>query len=375
MTNFINVFGSKTGNEEITNVTDSLAKQWLGMGPKVAQFETNFKSHRNLNHFFMLDSGSNALYMAVTLLNLPPKSEIIVPTFTWVSCAQAVLLAGHTPIFADVNLATMNITADTIKPHLSKKTGAIMVVHYAGLPVDMVPIQKLGYPIIEDAAHATTASHKGTTCGSIADIGIFSFDAVKNLAVGEGGGITMHNAKMAERAKKLRYCGIEKSGFEASTHGKQRWWEYTITEPFIKMNPSDIAGAIGIEQLKKLDTLQERRQEIWDIYQTEFANIDWLKTPADAPAADVHGLFTYAIRTTKGNNSKSRDNLAHHLFSKNIYTTLRYHPLHLNDLYNQTNVNLPNAQTLNEDCLSIPLHPNLSDDDLTKIITEIKNFS
>jgi aminotransferase len=364
----INVFGSKVGADEIEQVTESINNQWMGIGPKVKVFEEQFQERLKLNNFLMLDSGSNALYLACTILDLPKGSEIIVPTFTWVSCAQAVLLAGHKPVLCDVDINTMNVTAETIKPHISKNTGAIMVVHYAGLPVDMDPIKELGFPIIEDAAHATDSYYKGKACGSIADVGIYSFDAVKNLAIGEGGGITTNSQKKFDHAKILRYCGIGKSGFEASTQGKRRWWEYNIISQFIKMNPSDIHAGIGVAQLKKLDEMQAYRKKIWETYQDEFKETSWIKTPENEQDGDRHSYFTYAIRVP------DRDDLAHYLFDKGIYTTLRYHPLHMNDLYKQNHVSLPNAEQLNEDALSIPLHPNLSADDIGYIVETIKSF-
>jgi aminotransferase len=364
----INVFGSKVGAEEIAQITESINNQWMGIGPKVNEFEEKFKNRLHLKNFALLDSGSNALYLACTVLDLPKGSEIIVPTFTWVSCAQAVLLAGHKPVLCDVDINTMNITAETIKPHLTKKTAAIMVVHYAGLPVDMDPILNLGIPIIEDAAHAVDSFHKGKACGSIGTVGIYSFDAVKNLAVGEGGGITSQYQEIFDHAKILRYCGIGKSGFEASKHGKKRWWEYNIISQFIKMNPSDISAGIGLAQLAKLDEMQNCRKKIWDIYQTEFKGYDWIKTPEEANPGDKHSYFTYAIRVPK------RDDLAHFLFDNGIYSTLRYHPLHLNKLYEQLETKLPNAEQLNEDALSIPLHPNLKMSEVEYIVEKIKSF-
>jgi len=366
----ISVFGSKVGQEEIKEVSESINKQWMGMGPKVKKFEETYKKRTSLENFIMVDSGSNALYLAIELLDLPKGSEIIVPSFTWVSCAQAVLLAGHKPIFADVDLNTMNITAQTAKNQITDNTAAIMVVHYAGLPVEMDEMMALGLPIIEDAAHAVDSYYKGKICGGIADVGIYSFDAVKNLAVGEGGGVASQSKELIERATRLRYCGIGKSGFEASTGGKKRWWEYAITEAHIKMNPSDIAGAIGVAQLAKLDYLQSYRKEIWDRYQKAFKDIDWLELPVEAKDGDKHSYFTYAIRVTNG----KRDELAHYLLEKKIYTTLRYHPLHLNELYGQMDKRLPNSERLNDEALSIPLHPSMSEEDILKVIEEIKNF-
>lgn len=367
----ISVFGSMIGKEEIEKVSTCLSSQWLGFGKDVELFEKKFSEHFNICNFAMVDSGSNALYMAITLLALPPQSEIILPSFTWVSCAQAVLLCNHIPVFCDVDLRTMNVRREDIEPLITKKTGAIMVVHYGGLAVDLDPILDLGYPVIEDAAHAVCSTYKKQICGSIADIGIYSFDAIKNLTTGEGGGITAKNPEMIERAKILRYCGIGKSGFDAAVSnagGKSRWWEYNIQEPFIKMLPTNIAANIGLAQLEKLDSLQNRRKQIWDIYQKEFNNLEFLSKPVEPPLEDSHSYFTYCIRVPK------RDELAHYLLEAGIYTTLRYHPLHLNALYKQLTTRLPNSETLNDDALSIPIHPRLTDAELEYIINKIKAF-
>lgn len=367
----ISVFGSKVGQDEIKNVVDCMQSQWMGFGGNVAKFEEQYCAKFGLANFAMVDSGSNALFMAVCLLDLPKGSEIIVPSYTWVSCAQAVLLAGHVPVFCDVDIKTMNVRKSDIEAQITEKTGAVMIVDYAGLPVDIDSIAELGLPIIEDAAHAVYSKHKGAACGVHADVAIYSFDAVKNLTVGEGGGITAKDKELITRAKMLRYCGIGKSGFDAAVSGagvKSRWWEYNIQEPFIKMLPTNIAAAIGLAQLDNIDELQATRKQIWDTYQNEFGNVDWITTPVEAAPSDRHSYFTYCIRAPK------RDELAHYLLENEIYTTLRYHPLHMNPLYRQMDKRLPNSEQLNEDALSIPLHPRLTEGDVAKVIDTIKAF-
>jgi dTDP-4-amino-4,6-dideoxygalactose transaminase len=366
----ISVFGSKVGEEEIANVSAVLNSQWLGFGGKVSEFEEKFSARLGLQNFAMVDSGSNALYMAVTLLDLPPGSDVIVPTFTWVSCAQAVILAGHRPVFCDVELDTLNVSRRTVEAALTENTKAIMIVHFAGKPADMDPIMELGLPVIEDAAHAVDSYYYGKPCGGIADVGIYSFDAVKNLTTGEGGGIATKDKELIERAKILRYCGIGKSGFEAAAsgvNGKNRWWEYNIKEPFIKMLPTNIGAAIGLAQLEKIDDLQAYRKKIWDIYQSEFSDVSWIVRPPEAEEHEQHSYFTYVIRVPR------RDELAKHLFDAGIYTTLRYHPLHMNPLYDSA-ASLENSEVLNEDSLSIPLHPNLTMDQVSLIVDTIKKF-
>jgi dTDP-4-amino-4,6-dideoxygalactose transaminase len=363
----ISVFGSFIGEEEIEAVASCMRSQWLGFGKCVEEFEKGFMDKFGLKNFIMVDSGSNALFMAVKILDLEPGSEIILPSFTWVSCAHAVVMAGHRPVFCDVSIDSMNVRASDIEEKITNRTGAIMVVHYAGLSVDMDPILKLGFPVIEDSAHAVNSTYKGSPCGTIGDVGIYSFDAVKNLTAGEGGGLTAREQNRIDRARILRYCGIGKSGFESATAGDEVWWKHPIKEPFIKMLPTNIAGAIGCVQLQRFKYLQARRKQIWDIYQKEFSNI--LITPQNPKPEDRHSYFTYCVRVLK-----HRDNLAKHLLNEGIYTTLRYEPLHHSDLYGQSDVKLPNTEQLSREALNIPIHPRMSDADVDKVLLRIKDY-
>ncbi len=365
----ISVFGSKVGKEELEEVRTSIENQWIGIGPKTKLFEKEFAKRLNLNNMVMLDSGSNSIYLAIKLLNLPPGSEVILPAFTWISCATAVVLNNCKPVFVDVDLDTQNITAETIEPAITLETKAIMIVHYAGKPVEMDRIMGLGFPVIEDAAHAVDSKIGDKYCGSIGEVGVYSFDGVKNLAIGEAGGVTSRKNNLIEKALALRYCGIEKSGFEASA-SKKKWWEYKVVDFFPKLIPDDISASIGLAQLRKLDKLQKYRKYIWDIYQDEFARLSWLNIPKDADDNEKHSYFTYFISLNNG----ERDGLANYLFENNIYTTLRYQPLHLIPIYESTHLRLKNSEHLNRTGLNIPLHPNLKDSEIEYIVKTIKDF-
>ena len=363
----INVFGSSVGEEEIAELAPSITAGWMGMGKKVAEFEAEFSKHISAP-FVMVDSGSNALYMAVKLLDLPPGSEVIVPSFTWVACAHAVLLAGHRVVFADVDMDTQNITASEIERVSTPQTRAVMVVHYAGKPAMMDEISALGFPVIEDAAHAVDSTLGDRSCGTIGAVGIFSFDSVKNLATPDAGGLSASDPAVVARMKLLRYCGIGKSGFDSiSTH--DRWWEYSIQDVFPKVLPNDVSASIGVAQLRKLKRLQERRREIWETYQSEFSSIEWLRRPVNAASDERHSFFTYFIRVLDGR----RNVLAKMLLDNGIYTTLRYHPLHMNPIY-KSDAKLPNSELLNQQGLNLPLHPGLSDSDVGKIVDAVKRF-
>jgi len=365
----ISVFGSKVGEEEIAEIRTSIENQWIGMGPKTKLFESRFAERLGLKSFVMLNSGSNSLHLALKLLDLPNDSEVVLPSFTWISCASAIIQSGCKPVFCDVDLGTQNVTYKTIEPRITEKTKAIMAVHYGGKPVKMEEIMAFGLPIIEDAAHAVDSKIGNKYCGSIGDIGIYSFDGVKNLAIGEAGGITSGNEEYIEKARKLRYCGIEKSGFEASAT-KNRWWEYNVVDFFMKMIPDDISASIGLAQLGKLDKNQIYRKYIWDLYQEEFSGLSWLDIPENAGREEQHSYFTYLIRL----KNDKRDELAKYLYDKGIYTTLRYQPLHMIPIYNSTDLKLKNSEILNEVGLNIPLHPNMSKSDVEYVIETIKEF-
>ena len=348
----ISVFGSDIGDEEKRLVAECLDSQWIGCGKVVDSFELEFQSAVGLKNFLMVDSGSNALYLAIKLLELPIGSEVILPALTWISCANAITLAGLKPVFADVDLNTMNITAETISRVITKKSRAIMVVHFAGLPVDIEPILEFGLPIIEDAAHAPYSKVNGKACGGIGDIGIYSFDAVKNLAVGEGGGITTKDQSSADRARALRYCGIKKSGFDNVTTGKNvNWWEYELSEPFIKMLPTNISASIGLAQLRRRDELQEKREKFWGLYQVGLQEVSDISLPLEARRSDKHSYFTYVIRTSR------RTELAKYLLGEGVYTTLRYHALNNYKDFGQVGIKLSATQVLSLIHISEPTRP------------------
>jgi dTDP-4-amino-4,6-dideoxygalactose transaminase len=366
----IKVFGSYSGPEEARLVKACLDRQWLGEGPFVAEFERAFSQRNRLPGLVMVDSCSNGLYLACKLLELPPDSEIIVPTFTWVGCAQAVLLAGHRPVFADVEYDTGNVSARLVADAAGPKTAAIMVVHYAGLPVDLVPLKEFGLPIIEDAAHAVDSRYQGGACGGHGLIGVYSFDSMKNLAIGEAGGLTSTSPELLRRARALKNSGVARSGFGQAQRGglrPGRWWEHEVSDVFIKATTTDVAAAIGLAQLGKLCQLQQRRAEIWRIYQETLKDLPWLETPAEARPGDRHSYFTYLVRT------ELRDQLASDLLAKGIYTTLRFSPLHLIPFF-ACRRDLPNAERLAETALNLPLHPGLSMDDLGRIIEALREF-
>uniref|UniRef100_A0A6H1ZD69 Putative DegT/DnrJ/EryC1/StrS aminotransferase family protein n=1 Tax=viral metagenome TaxID=1070528 RepID=A0A6H1ZD69_9ZZZZ len=359
----INVFGCLTGAEELEEIKSSMDAQWMGMGPKVEKFEKLMSGKIGLD-FVAVDNCSNALYMALKILDLPKGSEVIVPAITWISCANAVIVAGLTPIFADCDYDTINVTDETITEVITKRTKAIMIVHYAGLPTEI----NATLPVIADCAHAIDTYNSGYHIAKLSDISVFSFDPIKNIATCELGGITALNPAYTSKARSLRYCGVLKSGYQASSD-KNRWWEYEVGAPFIKMLPNDISASIAIAQFEKLSRLQSKRKAIWDTYQQQFKDLDWCLTPPPIPEYVQHSYFTYYLRILNG----KRDELAKFLLDNGIYTTVRYQPLHLIKSY-QCQQKLPVAELLNEQLINLPLHPSITSEQLVYIVGKVVQF-
>jgi dTDP-4-amino-4,6-dideoxygalactose transaminase len=364
----IGVFGSRAGEEELEALRGSVLDGWMGMGPRVREFEARFAERLGVG-FAMADSGSNALHLAMTALGLPPASDVVVPTFTWVACANAVALAGHTPVFADVELETASLSAETLAAALTERTAAVMVVHYAGRPVDVAAFDAFDLPVVEDAAHAVDSTRGGRACGTIGAAGVFSFDGVKNLATPDGGGVASADEEVLDRIRRLRYCGVGGSGFERSARGG-RWWEHDDVEVFPRAIPNDVSASIAIAQLDRLAQNQARRREIWQTYQEAFAGLEWLALPPEAADGDRHSYFTYLVRVLDGR----RDRLATELLARGIYTTLRYQPLHL-FFPGGASRRLRHAEQLNEQGLNLPLHPRLTDADVERIVEAVRSFS
>jgi aminotransferase len=368
----IGVFGARTGQEELDALAPSVRDGWMGMGARVAAFEEAMTGHLGAE-MVMVDSGSNALHAAVAALDLPPGSEVVVPSFTWVACANAVVLAGHRPVFADVDLATQNVTAAHCEAVIGPRTGAIMVVHYAGKPVDVDAVCALGLPVIEDAAHAVDSTLRGRACGTLGTVGIYSFDAVKNLATPDGGGVVARRPELLDRVRRLRYCGIGRSGFVTAQNGaaRGRWWETPGGEVFPRMLPNDVSASIGLGQLARLPENQARRAAIWAHYQRELGELGWLTAPVEPTADERHSWFTYFVRIA---GDGRRDALAHTLLDAGIYTTLRYHPLHLAGTFGAAQRRLPGCERLAEEGLNLPLHPSLTDGDVDQVVAAVKAF-
>jgi len=365
----IQVFMPDMGEEEMAAVSQVLRSGWLGLGPRTAEFETAFASYIGLPYAVGVNSGTSALDLALRLLGITHNQEVIVPTFTFVSTAHVVAYNLATPIFADVDSDTLNMSLDDVAAKITSRTAAILPVHYGGRAVDIDTLREIAgdIPVIEDCAHACGSSLRGRRAGSLADIGCFSFQAVKNLAMGDGGAVVLNDEAMMNRAKRLRWLGIDKGTWDRTEGDRSYWWEYTVEEIGLKCHMNDIAAAIGLVQLARLDTMNARRASIAKMYTKAFTDVPEIHTPPDDDADSISSWHIYCIKCER------RDDLSVWLQDKGIATGVHYKPIHTYRCYGNRPV-LPTAERVFPRVLSLPMYPGLTDRDVDEVISAIRGF-
>ena len=365
----IQVFKPWYDDEEILAVAEVIKSGWVGLGPKTAQFEKEFAEFSAVKHCVGLNSCTAALDMALKLLDVNHGDEVIVPTMTFVSTAHAVAYNLATPIFADCDEHTLNIDIDDVARKISSRTKAIIVVHYGGRPVDLDRLKRVAgdIPIIEDCAHAAGSRYKGVPVGGIGRIGCFSFHAVKNLAMGEGGAITLNDTALAERAKRLRWLGIDKGTWDRTKLDRSYWWEYNVNEIGLKSHLNDIASAIGLVQLRKLEAANARRREIVALYREGLRGVERVIMPPEDGGDFESAWHLCEIKAQR------RDDLSLYLRDRGINTGVHYKPIHLYRCYGNRTM-LPVSERIFPTLLTLPLYPALSNSEVEMIIDTIRAF-
>jgi perosamine synthetase len=368
----IPIFRPSIGDEEIDAVAEVLRSGWIGLGPKTEEFEKEFAKYIGTKYAVALNSCTSALHLAVAVLNMD-HGEIITTPITFVSTAHAILYNNLTPVFADIQRDTVNINPNDIKKRINKETRSIIPVHYGGHPCDMDEILDLasdhGLYVIEDAAHACGADYKGKKAGSLGDMGCFSFHAVKNLATGDGGMITTNNEEIYQKLLKLRWLGINKGTYQRA--GKGYSWYYEAEYLGFKMHMNDITAAIGLAQLKKLDKMNARRREIVKMYNEAFEGIEWISTPVERDYIKS-SLHNYAIKLVRGD----RNDLISRLADQGISVGVHYMPAYMHPVYKKlgANADCSVADDVWRRLATLPLYPDMTDEDIGSVIESIKMF-
>lgn len=362
------------GQEEIEAVTKVLKSKWLSMGPVTGRFEEEFARYLGVKHAFGVANCTSALHIACQVLGMGHGDEVIVPSLTFVATANTALYTGATPVFADItSLDNFNISPEDILQKITGKTKAITVVHYGGYPCDMDAIMEIArnhnLKVIEDAAHASGAEYKGRKLGTIGDIGCFSFFATKNMTTGEGGMIVTNDNSLADRIRVIRSHGMTTLTWDRY---QGHAYSYDIVELGYNYRINEIASALGLVQLKKLEQNNRKRKGITEEYRKRLKDIHQISIPF----GDCEGKPSYHIFPVLLSKEIPREKLMDALKQAGIQTSIYYPPIHLfsnyRNMFGFEEGMLPRTEFVGKHELTLPLHPLMKPEDVLYIHNVIK---
>ena len=364
------------GEAEIAEVVDTLRSGWVTTGPKAKRFEDDFRAFLGDPdlHCLAVNSATAGLHLALEALGVGPGDEVITTTHTFTATAEVARYLGADVVLVDIDPATLCIAPAAVEAALTPRTKAILPVHYGGRSADMQSLLEIarrsGVRVVEDAAHALPATCGGRMIGSLdSDATVFSFYANKTITTGEGGMVVTRDPELAARVKVMRLHGISRDAFDRFTATVPSWY-YEIVAPGFKYNLTDIAAALGLQQLKKARAFQERRAQIAAAYDAALAGLPLLLPPR-AAASDLHSWHLYPVRLSDAATC-SRDAVIERLFEARIGCSVHYIPLHLQpywrDRYRLSPERFPHSQHAFERLISLPIYPKMSDGDVDRVV-------
>jgi len=359
--------------EDIKAVVEVLKGDWITTGPNVEEFEKELANYVGAEHAIAVNSGTSALDIAVGCLGLGPGSEVITTPFTFVASSNCLLYNNLKPVFADIDPKTFNIDPEKIKEKITPKTKAILYVDYAGQPCRIDEIKEIAaehdLSLIEDAAHALGAEYKGKRVGSFADVTEFSFHPVKHITTGEGGAVTTDNEELAEKMRMLRNHGMDKS--VKDRFGKDAGYVYDIRMLGRNYRITDFQCALGLKQLEKIGGFLKKREAVVEAYNERLPNIEGITIPY--VKEDVkHSWHLYNILLDKNLN---RDKFFKLMRTKGIGVNVLYIPIHKFSLYAKLGYDgegLQNTSDIYSRIINLPLHQELSKEDLDRICSAVE---
>jgi perosamine synthetase len=376
---FLPFYRPSLSEAEIAAVVDTLRSGWLTMGPKTQTFEQEFARFVDSPSAIAVNSATSGLHLAINALGIGPGDEVLVPTLTFAATAATVLHAGARPRLVDCEPDTLNIdVADAVR-QCGPRTKAIIPVHFAGHPCEMDDIRDLarerGLSVVEDAAHALPSSYRGRPIGSLSTATVFSFYATKNLTTGEGGMITTSDAVLAERIRTRRLHGMTRDAWKRYT--AEGTWRYDVAYPGFKYNMTDMNAALGLVQLQRLASFQERRRAVVDRYRAALADIEEIELPVCRPYVE-HAWHLFVVRVHHDRTRIHRDQVIARLTEAGIGTSVHFIPLHEHSYYQETfrykPSDLPNASKQWERIISLPLYPDMQDSDVDRIADALRTI-
>ncbi|MBK5395857.1 MULTISPECIES: UDP-4-amino-4-deoxy-L-arabinose aminotransferase [Pseudomonas] len=364
------------GDEEIAAVEQVLRSGWITTGPKNQELEEQFANYVGCRHAVALSSATGGMHITLLALGIGPGDEVITPSQTWVSTANMICLLGATPVFVDVDRDTLMSDLASIEAAITPRTKAIIPVHYAGAAFDLDPLYALadkhGIPVIEDAAHAAGTLYKGRHVGA-KGTAIFSFHAIKNMTCAEGAMFVSDDEALASRVRMLKFHGLGVDAYDRLTHGRKP--QAQVMEPGFKYNLADINAAIALVQLKRLDDINAKRTELATTYLQRLEGLP--VQPLALPAyAQQHAWHLFILRIDSERCGLDREAFMKALQEQNIGTGIHFIATHLHTYYRQRfpNIYLPNTEWNSARLCSIPLFPDMTNDDVDRVVGAIENI-
>lgn len=366
------------GEEEISSVVETLRSGWLTTGPKVKRFEAEFAGFVGAPDGVAVNSATAALHLALDAVGVTTGDEVIIPTMTFAATGEVVHYLRARPVLVDCDEDTFNMPLGAFERAITPRTRAVIPVHIAGQPCEIGPIvdlaRKRGIAVIEDAAHSFPSHYHGRSIGTISDVTCFSFYATKTITTGEGGMLVSANDDVIDRARIMSLHGISRDAWKRYT--AEGSWFYEILYPGFKYNMTDIAAAIGLEQLKKAERFLEIRRRYARMYDDGFSDLAEIIRPVAQPGLG-HAWHLYVIRLRLDTLTIDRNQFIHELKSRNIGTSVHFIPLHLHPHYRQTfgysPADFPVASRVHQEMISLPIYTRMTEADVQSVIEAVRD--
>lgn len=367
------------GKEEINEVVDTLKSGWITTGPKTHKFEEMVKDYVGCKYTIALNSCTAGLHLSLIAAGVAKGDEVITTPFTFAATANVILHVGAKPVFVDIQKDTFNIDPSLIEKAVTKKTKAIIPVHYGGHPCDMDEILKIAKKhnlvVIEDAAHAIGAKYKGKNIGTISDYTSFSFYATKNITTAEGGMVCLKDKSAEEKIKIMSLHGMSRDAWKR--YGKGGYWYYEVIYPGFKYNMTDIQASMGIWQIKKLDKFINEREKVAQFYNKSFKDLPEIKVPVVKKYVK-HARHLYSIMLDLDKLKIDRGQFFKALDAENIGTSVHFIPVHLHpyyrDKFNLKRGNYPNAEYVFDRIISLPMNPTMTKKDKEDVVKAVRKI-
>ena len=365
------------GEEEIQEVVETLRSGWITTGPKTEKFAAAFADYVGGRFAVPVSSATAGLHVALLALGVGPGDEVITTPMTFVATLNTIVHCGATPVLADIDAATLHVLVDQVEKRLTRKTKAILPVHFVGQPVDLDPLLELassrGIAVLEDAAHALGTEYKGRRIGSFPTTSVFSFHPNKNITTGEGGMVVTDDEGVFERASLLKFHGMDREAWKRfAKEGSPR---YDVEVPGFKYNMMDIQAALGLRQLPRLEGFLNERRRLAGRYDQALSDVTGLILPQRVPYPARHAWHLYTPLVDIDRLTISRDQFMAELKSRNIGTGLHYTAAHeftyYAGTYGWSPDDFPEAHFVSERIVSLPLFPGLSDADQDDVVAAV----